>query len=132
MTPEEQARYEELLRLGGQNEEAASQMKIQSQQAQMLRRNGQMPDMRQAGRLTVAPHWLELVGNLASQKVAGDIDKKMQGSLTEQAARKQQQNAIILRQMMQQAPQQQLTQGIAMPGAQPSQFRLPSQYTGEE
>lgn len=132
MTPEQQAQYEELLRLGGQNEDAAQQMKQQQAQANLLRQNGQMPDMRRAGRMAVAPHWMELLGSLASQKVATDIDKKVSGTMAEQTARKQQQNAIILRQLMQQAPQQQITQGIAMPGAQPNPFRLPSQYTGEE
>ena len=129
LTPEE---YQQLLDLGGQNEEAQQLMVQQQRQAQGLRQ-GNRPQMRNAGNMNVAPHWLELAGGLAKEYQAGKLDKGVAASTKEQAMRKQQQNAMMLRALMgqqQQAPQG-TGPGMMLPGMKPPGPRFSNQWAPE-
>jgi hypothetical protein len=87
----------EMIGLGGQNSDLEAQIAQQRAQAEALRIGA--PEMRQAGRVAVAPHWMEMLGGLARNKVAGDLDKGAMSSNTAMNANKQAQFAQLLRAM---------------------------------
>ncbi len=96
LTPEE---YQKLLDLGNQNMGLDNQIAMQQKQADMLRQ-GNRPDMRQAGRLTVAPHWMELVGGLAREGVGNRVaNQAMQGQNTK-VGNMGMQNNLLLKALM--------------------------------
>lgn len=122
LTPEE---YEQLLSLGGQNEEQAAQLALQQATAQRLRKGNQLQS-RQAGNVTVAPHWTEMLGSIGREYKAGKADEQIAQGTSEQALRKQQQNAMLLRAITQgQQPQQSTAQGPGMGMPRPQGFQIP-------
>jgi len=89
LTPEE---YQQLLTLGQDNALMGDELKQQLAIAEQLRQ-GNAPQMRNAGRATVAPHWMELLGGLAREKSSYDrmgqaqqTRKGMQGNMNAQHA----------------------------------------------
>lgn len=69
--------YEEMMRMiqtGGDNAGLQQDMARQLEQAKALQ--GQAPQMRQAGNVAVAPHWMEMLGMMARENAA----KKMRDS----------------------------------------------------
>lgn len=119
--------YQELLALGGQNADLDQQMKMQLAQAKMMREGG-APQMREVGRVTVAPHWLELVGGLAKQKVAGDIDKQAMMTGQTRQANVNKQNEMIMRGILGGTPQASTAQG---PGLRLPKPRSPFSFGGD-
>lgn len=93
LTPEE---YAQLLSMGGENTDLDMQMQMQMAQAKAMRQ-GNAPQMKQAGRVAVAPHWLELLGGLARER-AGQIQQdKATASGKQRTANTGAQNALVLR-----------------------------------
>jgi hypothetical protein len=88
LTPEE---YEQLAALTTQNAELDQQMKLQMAQANAMRQ-GTMPQMRQAGRIATAPHWLEMLGGLAREKTAGDLQRAALSNATKMSQNTARQN----------------------------------------
>ena len=124
---------QQLLELGGQNDEASALLNMQKAQANRLRQ-GNTLQARDTGRVTVPPHWMELVGGLAREKVASDIDKKMEQSSKDQAMRRQQQNALMLRGLMNNqqqraAPSVDTGLGMMLPNQRSPGVRLPYNQT---
>ena len=122
--------YEEMMAMIGQGEQTGNledQIKMQLAQAEQLRGAGS-PQMRQAGRVNVAPHPLELLGALAQQYAGKGLqDQAMQGQKDSRAL-KQQQFAAILRQMA--GPQQSAPpagNGFQLPKP-PSGMQMPQEY----
>lgn len=116
MTPEE---YQMLLQLGTDNSDLQETIKMQLAQAEALRRGGGL-GMRDAGRMTVAPHWLELVGQLAREGVAYNKQESALADRKKMGANTQMQNNLIM-------------QGIlARPKAQPAPFSFQAPQQDED
>lgn len=84
------------------------------------------------GRVVVPPSIAQLLGGLAREGVAANIDRQTQRSTKDQGMRRQQQNALILRGLTQgQAPQ---GGGVGMlpPGAQAPGPRLGANMLPED
>jgi hypothetical protein len=97
--------YEELMAmigLGGDNAGLEAQMAQQQAQAQALRSDA--PQMRQAGRVNVAPHWMEMLGGLAKNNVANQKSQQAMQTQQQIAQNKQAQYAQMLRMMQAQQP----------------------------
>jgi len=94
--PLSEEEYRMLREYGALNEDADRQMQQQMAMAKMLRQ-GNAPQMRQAGGIAKAPHWLELIGGLAREKAAGMQDKQAGITSSQMARRKQQQNEMVMR-----------------------------------
>lgn len=112
MTKEE---YDQLLGLGNENALLEDDIRRQLLQAENLR--AQPMEMRQAGRVAVAPHWMELLGNLARERASQVSRDKAQGSSEKRRANQAAQNAMIVAAITRQppAPPQIVGPGI-MPG----------------
>lgn len=111
--------YEELmqmLQLGGETEGLDAQMKQQLAQAEQLRGGG-APQMRQAGRMMVAPHPMELLGGLAKQFAAVKMAKDAETTSGQIRSKKGTQNQMLLKALMQQQGMDQPNagQGLVMP-----------------
>lgn len=91
LTPEEYAR---LIQLGGNNEDLDAQIKMQLMQAQQLRPHPL--ETRSNGRVTTAPHWLELLGNLAQSKVSYDKQNAAQANQSTRNANSQEQRRLMM------------------------------------
>jgi hypothetical protein len=90
MTKEE---YDKLLGLGNENVLLEDEIRRQLLQAENLRA---MPmEMRQAGRVTVAPHWMELLGNLARERASQISRDKAKGEQEKRRANTAEQNAMV-------------------------------------
>lgn len=92
LTPEE---YRQLLTLGGENTDLDSQIAMQLAQAEAMR--GQSPQMRQAGRVSVAPHWMELFGQLAKERASQIQRGKAAEGTKSRTKNTQAQNDLILK-----------------------------------
>ena len=85
----------------GQGEQTGNledQIKRQLAQAEALR-GAEAPQMRNAGRVMVAPHPLELLGSLAKVNVGRQLEDQAATGQRDIRAIKQQQFAALLRQM---------------------------------
>lgn len=88
--------YLYLLSLGSMNTDLANALQMQMAMSKNLRvTNG--PQMREAGRVAVAPHPLEVAGDLARNYVAGQMDKRAYGAQQNINQNRQLQNQMILR-----------------------------------
>ena len=93
MTYEE---YMKLLDLGSENQGLSDQIAMQLEQAKALR-EGAAPEMRTAGRVAVAPHWLELAGGLAQTYVGERKRNEAMAGLAKQRENTQSQNSAVVR-----------------------------------
>ena len=95
LTPEE---YALLLQLGADNSQLDDAVKMQMLQAEQLRTGA--PQMRQAGRVNVAPNALELLGNLAQNKVSYDKQKQALAGRGQAAGNMNQQNQMLMQALL--------------------------------
>jgi hypothetical protein len=123
----EEEAMRQMLALGAQNAQIDPQIAQQQAMADRLRVGA--PEMRHAGRLVKAPHWLELLGNMAQNGVAMSKDKKVMGLQREKGANTDLQNQMFMAHLLrqQQAARQQ-PQEIAGPGMQLPQPKAPGQF----
>ncbi len=91
LTPEQ---YQQLLDLGGENSDLATQMQMQMAQAKALR--PEAPQMRQVGNVARAPHWMELIGGLAQAKTSNDLNAAAMATGKKQTANRGTQNNLIM------------------------------------
>ena len=121
--------YEEMMAMIGQGQENAGleeQIKMQLAQAQALRSAG-APEMRQAGRVMVAPHPLELLAGLAQQYAGKDLQDQAMKSSGDIRANKQAQFAAMLRQMAGGGQPQTTGPGMQLPKP-PTGLQMPESY----
>lgn len=112
MTQEEYEKQKELLGLGTQNANLEDAIKMQMAQAAALRHGG-APQLREAGKLVVAPHWMELLGSLAKEKVAGDLSRSSSAKQAIMRGNENTQKEALLAALYK---QQQMAQPNAAPG----------------
>lgn len=98
LTPEE---YQALLQAGVSNAELDAIMQMQMAQANQLRTGA--PEMRGNSRVQMAPHWLEMVGGLARNKVAGDKEQAALATKKQMVQNTGNQNQLLLKALMSQA-----------------------------
>ena len=129
--------YEEMMAMIGQGQDAGSledQIKMQMAQADQLRQNN-VPQMRQAGAVHVAPHPLEVLGGLAREYASNQQQEGAAANQKKIRNLKQEQFAAMLRQLAGQgtAPggQQPAGNGFQPPrGPQNMGMQMPSGPTG--
>lgn len=124
----EQEAMRQMLALGEQNAQLDPQIAQQQAMAERLRVGA--PQMRDAGRLVKAPHWLELLGNMAQNGVAMKKDKKVASLQRERGANTALQNQMFMAQLLRQQQGQQPQQEIAGPGMQLPKPTAPGQFGG--
>ena len=115
--------YEEMMAMVGQGEQTGNledQIKRQMAQAEAMR-GAEGPQMRNAGRVQVAPHPLELLGSLAKVNVGNQLERQAADSQKKVRALKQQQFAAML---------QQMAGGQSQPAPAGPGFQLPSSPHG--
>lgn len=95
LTPEQ---YRELLGLGTQNEELSDDVKMQMMLAKMMQPQGL--EMRGNSRVQVAPHWMELIGQLAQQKAMLNMMEKSKESQKKIRTNSAAQNELILQALL--------------------------------
>lgn len=93
LTPEQ---YEELLRLGTENQELAAAIAQQQALADSLRTND-FGQMRGNGRVQVASSPLEMLAGIGRNWKAGQMDKAIQGQQRTSIGNTQQQNQTVMR-----------------------------------
>ena len=126
--PMDMAEALRLIGLGNDNMGLEDAIKQQMAQAQFMREGG-VPEMRHAGRVSVAPHWMELLGGLARQKVAGDLTKSASSDQAKMRGNTLDQNNSILRAIMQQQAIQQPPGGTGiLPGASGQGMQPPPNF----
>jgi hypothetical protein len=102
--------YDDLLNTGGAIASMDPEVARQKQLAEYLRHTfGAPPQGRMSGRIASAPHWMELLGGLAAQGVAGGKDARVQELQQYQAAMRNDQARRVLAAM----------EKMQQPGAQP-------------
>lgn len=116
LTYDEQKR---LLDLGALSEEDQAKLKLILSQMEGLQGAAKAPQARQYGNVTVAPHWMELVGGLAQQGAAMNKRREADDISAKLRARLQEQQALMLKGISggQQQPQQMwpdATEGMGM------------------
>lgn len=117
MTNEE---YLQLLQLGTNSDELAQKIEMQKAQAKYLRSFG-TPEARQSGRVTTAPHWMELVGRLAQEGVAAKQMREAQAGQQKMAQNRAEQNQMIMKALIAQQQLQNPQQSPAVgPGMNPA------------
>lgn len=126
--PMEMAEALRLLGLGSENQGLDDSIRQQMAQAQFMR-EGSVPQMRDAGRVVRAPHWLEMLGGLAKQKVAGDLTRSAQQGMAKQRGNTLEQNRAILQAIMrqQQTPEPPGGTGI-LPGRSAQGMQPPQNF----
>lgn len=92
--------YQQLLDLGGLNQELANKIRMQMAQAESLR--SELPEMRGNGRVQTAPHWLEALGTLAKNKVSNDMQNKALAGQQQMGQNAQSQNNMVLQALLRQ------------------------------
>lgn len=131
MDPMQEEEMLRLIQLGSQNAGLDDQIKQQMAMAAIMR-EGNAPQMRYAGRMVRAPHWMELLGGLAREKTAGDLDKQVRTSQETQRGNIMAQNEAILRALMAQRQAQQeqpnAAPGILMPGTGTEGLQVPPKF----
>lgn len=115
--PMDAEEYQRLLALGSENQGLDDAIKMQMAQAAAMRHGG-APQLREAGKLVVAPHWMELLGSLAKEKVAGDLSRSSADKQRAMRGNTQTQNEAILRAILGQGqqPQPNAAPGVLTPG----------------
>lgn len=108
MTEEE---YQELIRLGANNEEIMQAIKLQLAQSEGVR--PQPLETRNARGIPVAPGWLETAGNVAQNYASKNLQNKAQQGMGQAASNTAVQNANVLKAILQ---QQQMKQQNPTPG----------------
>lgn len=126
LTPEE---YQKLLELAGQNDELAQQLAVQMQQAKNMREGVQSPQLRQAGRVVVAPHWMEALGGIAQQGAIARKDRSMEENRRKQANNRSLQNQMIMQSILKST---QPPPTVAGPGLMPPKQPSPYSFGGGE
>lgn len=141
LTPEE---YAHLLQLGGINQGLAEQIKMQMEQSKHLRVD-HLGNGRDFGRVTVAPHWMEVIGGLARNKAAQQKDDQVLRTQGNVNANQQIQYAMILKDIIAKRRAAQAAQtpnpaqglmpggpgmGLKLPNAGAQEPQLPPPYTG--
>lgn len=119
--------YEEMMQMIGQGTDTGNlqdQIAMQLKRAEALRQDN-IPQMRNAGRVQVAPHPLELLGGLAKEYSAQNLQDKAQASQKDIRMKQQEQFAMLLRQLAQ--PQQQTAGPGLMPPRPPMGVQMPEQ-----
>ncbi len=94
LTPED---YAQLLELGALNEEDQAKLKLVLAQMEGLQSGARAPQARQYGNVTVALHWMELVGGLAQQGAAMNKQRQANQMMGDNRMRQQQQQALMLK-----------------------------------
>lgn len=128
LTPED---YAKLLQLGTDNAGLENAVRMQMAQAQYMR--PQPLEMRGNSRVQRAPHWMELIGNLAREKATQNLIQKSVTAQQQQVGNSQLQNQMILRALMARnaPPTIPAPTAIAGPGLQPG-TRTPFSLGGDE
>lgn len=119
-----QVDLEQLLALGASNEDSDTQLMQQKAISEALRSNSQ-PQMRGAGRVSVAPGMLETLASGLSGYMSNKKLLEQGGTMQARSANRQKQMALLLR-MLKDDPQQ--DSGIVGPGMMPPQ---PGMGTGQ-
>jgi hypothetical protein len=121
-----QQQYAQLLMLGGDNAKLEEQMKLQLAQAAAMQ-PGELRT-RGNGRVLKAPNPIELLGNLAQEKTAFDLQGRALKAANQRTTNQTTQNQAILQAIM--AQQQAQPQQPAGNGFMPPQQRSPYSLTG--
>lgn len=94
-----QDEYEQLLQLGGKNEDITNQLKVQQMQAQMLRGMGAQPEMR-GGNVKVAANPLEHIAAAIANGRALQSVQGMGPMMQQQRDNRMQQNKGIMKMIL--------------------------------
>ena len=126
--------YRRILQLGNDNQGIDQGVRMQLAQADAMRK-GAAPQMREAGRLVVAPNIVELLGGLARTKTATDLQKQATQGMGTMRQNTMDQNMMFLHKLLgaqQPAPQPNGAPGTLVPGVQSGNGlvpRTPSPYS---
>lgn len=116
MDPMTEDEYMRMMQLGSENQA------LQAQIAQAQALSGR-PEMRSAGRITKAPHWMEYLGSMANSRAVNNSQDKMRKN---QDLQNQMFMAMLLKSQQPQAPV--TGEPAAGNGFQPPRQRSPYEF----